>query len=352
MTEPALLIYGAYGYTGKLIARLAAQRGIKAIVAGRDKRRIEALGAQFGFESRAFGLDDPVALAEGLSGVGVVLHCAGPFELTSRQMIDACLATGTHYLDITGEIQVFEAARARDAEAKQAKIVVMPGTGFDVVPSDCLAAHLKARLPDAVFLRLAFMGLTKTSHGTATTMLRNLGKPGLVRRGGELVESPLGSLTRSVDFGELGVRHCIAIPWGDVSTAYHSTGIPNIEVYTAVPKAAALGARVISLIPRVIGSSWLRARAQARIDAGPAGPTDQQRKRGFSILWGEVEDAAGNRVHSRLRTPEGYTLTADASLVIAQRVLAGEVAPGYQTPASAFGADFVLDLADVSRQEL
>lgn len=352
MTQPAFMIYGAYGYTGELTARFAAQRGLKPIVAGRNKRRIEALAQRFGFESRVFGLDDPNALAEGLSGVGVVLHCAGPFEVTSKQMVDACLATGTHYLDITGEIQVFEAARARDAEAKQAGIVVMPGTGFDVVPSDCLAAHLKGRLPDAIFLRLAFMGLTKTSHGTASTMVRNLGKPGLVRRGGELIESPLGSLTRDVDYGELGVRHSMAIPWGDVSTAFHSTGIPNIEVYTAVPKAAAFGARAISFMPGLMGSKWLKAKAQARVDAAPAGPTDEQRKRGFSILWGEVENAAGKRVQSRLRTPEGYTITADASLVIAQRVLAGGVEPGYQTPASAFGADFVLGLDDVSRQEL
>src|SRR5690606_23280108 len=134
----------------------------------------------------------------------------------------------------------------------------------------------------------------------------------------ELIESPLGSLTRDVDYGELSLRHSMAIPWGDVSTAFHSTGIPNIEVYTAVPKAAAFGARAISFMPGLMGSKWLKAKAQARVDAAPAGPTDEQRKRGFSILWGEVENAAGKRVQSRLRTPEGYTITADASLVIAQ----------------------------------
>ncbi|MGE3675811.1 MAG: trans-acting enoyl reductase family protein, partial [Polyangiaceae bacterium] len=296
MSELRCLIYGAYGYTGELTARFAAERGMRPILAGRNPAKTEAVAKRFGFEARSFGLNDPTALQKNLEGIHVVLHCAGPFEVTSKPMLDACLAVKAHYLDITGEIQVFEAAQGRDAEAKAAGVCVMPGTGFDVVPSDCLALHLKQRLPDATFLRLAFMGLTKTSHGTATTMVRNLGKSGLVRRGGEIVDSPLGSLTRVVDFGEVGEQHCMAIPWGDVSTAYFSTGIPNIEVYTRVPKAAAFGARLADMMPGVMGSSFVKGKLQRRIDQGPAGPTDEQRARGASFLWGEVENTGGKRV--------------------------------------------------------
>lgn len=352
MSEQRWLIYGAYGYTGELTARFAAERGMKPILAGRNPAKTEAVAKRYGFEARSFGLNDPTALQRNLAGIDVVLHCAGPFEVTSKPMIDACLAVRAHYLDITGEIQVFEAARARDAEARSAGVCVMPGTGFDVVPSDCLALHLKQRMPDATFLRLAFMGLTKTSHGTATTMVRNLGKSGLIRRGGEIVDSPLGSLTRVIDFGEPGEQPCMAIPWGDVSTAYFSTEIPNIEVYTRVPRAAALGARVAGLMPSVLGSSFVKSRLQRRIDQGPAGPTDEQRARGASFLWGEVESAGGERLVSRLKTPEGYTLTADASLHIVEAALAGRLPEGYQTPARALGADFVLDLGDVRREDL
>ncbi len=352
MSEPRFLIYGAYGYTGELTARFAAERGMRPILGGRNPAKTEAVAKRFGFEARSFGLNDPQSLQQSLRGVDVVLHCAGPFEVTSKPMVDACLAVKAHYLDITGEIQVFEEALRRDTEAREAGVCVMPGTGFDVVPSDCLALHLKQRLPEATFLRLAFMGLTKTSHGTATTMVRNLGKSGLIRRGGEIVESPLGSLTRSVDFGEPGEQHCMAIPWGDVSTAYFSTQIPNIEVYTRVPKAAALGARLVDRIPSVMGSKFVKSRLQRRVDQGPAGPTDAERARGASFLWGEVEDAAGRRVQSRLKTPEGYSLTADASLHIVEAALAGKLPSGFQTPASALGADFVLGLRDVRRDDL
>ncbi|MGE0328038.1 MAG: trans-acting enoyl reductase family protein [Polyangiaceae bacterium] len=352
MSELRCLIYGAYGYTGELTARFAAERGMRPILAGRNPAKTEAVAKRFGFEARSFGLNDPTALQKNLEGIHVVLHCAGPFEVTSKPMLDACLAVKAHYLDITGEIQVFEAAQGRDAEAKAAGVCVMPGTGFDVVPSDCLALHLKQRLPDATFLRLAFMGLTKTSHGTATTMVRNLGKSGLVRRGGEIVDSPLGSLTRVVDFGEVGEQHCMAIPWGDVSTAYFSTGIPNIEVYTRVPKAAAFGARLADMMPGVMGSSFVKGKLQRRIDQGPAGPTDEQRARGASFLWGEVENAGGKRVVSRLKTPEGYSLTADASLRVVEAAFAGKLPSGFQTPASALGADFILECDHTRREDL
>lgn len=347
-----LLIYGANGYTGELCARFAKQQGLVPILAGRSASAVEAVAARHALEHRTFGLDRAADVEAGLEGVAAVLHCAGPFSRTSRPMADACLRRGVHYLDVTGEIAVFEALRARDAEAKQASVMLLPGTGFDVVPSDCLAAHLARRLPDATELTMAFVGIgSVVSHGTATTMIENLGKAGLVRRHGELCEAPLGSLTREVDFGELR-RHCLAIPWGDVSTAFHSTGIPNISVYTAVPRAAALGARITSRLGALVGSAPVRRFLQSRVDARPAGPTDSQRERSHSLLWGEVKNASGASATTHMRTPEGYTLTALASLLIAQRVISGDVKPGFQTPSSAYGADLVLELDGVTRTDL
>src|SRR6187402_1304471 len=111
-------------------------------------------------------------------------------------MVDACLAERVPYLDITGEIAVFEAAAARDAEAKAAGVVLLPGAGFDVVPSDCLAAHLKRRLPSATSLALAFQVLGGVSRGTATTAVENLARGGMVRRAGKLVAVPAAYKTR------------------------------------------------------------------------------------------------------------------------------------------------------------
>src|SRR4051812_14952024 len=165
--------------------------------------------------------------------VAAVLHCAGPFSHTSRPMADACLRTKTHYLDITGEAAVIESLAARDEEAKRSGVMLLPCVGFDVVPTDCLAAHLKRRLPSATRLALAIQGIGRISRGTATTMVENINRGGLIRRGGKLQSVPAAWKTREIDFGR-GPRSATTIPWGDVATAFYSTGIPNIVVYAAI----------------------------------------------------------------------------------------------------------------------
>jgi len=347
-----LLIYGANGYTGELTARFAAEQERDAILAGRSAEAVRRVAERYGFEHRVFGLGDAGALRQGLEGVGAVLHCAGPFSRTSRPMIEACLEHDVHYLDISGEIVVFEAAAARDAEAKRAGVLLMPGTGFDVVPSDCLAAHLKARLPDANQLTLGFFGVGSVSHGTATTMVENLHRGGWVRRGGKLTPVASGSLVRELDFGDgSGPRRAMAIPWGDVATAYRTTGIPDIEVYVPASSGMILGARAASRLGGLIGSRAVQDFLKRRIDARPAGPTDEQRRRGKSYLCGEVKNRTGQVSRAWLETPEGYTLTALTSLEIARRVLGGEARPGFQTPAGLFGADFVLGFEGVRRRD-
>jgi short subunit dehydrogenase-like uncharacterized protein len=345
------LVYGAYGYTGDLVARLAAQKGLDPILAGRSSAPLEKLAKELGLSTRTFGLDDAAALDAGLADVDVVLHCAGPFSRTSEPMVQACLRTQTHYLDITGEIDVFEACAARDRVARDRGVMLMPGTGFDVVPSDCLALHLKHRLPTATHLRLAFTSVGGTSsHGTALTVVEGLDKPNLVRRGGVIEPVRVGKLSASVDFGR-GPRPTLGIPWGDVSTAWWSTKIPNIEVYMGVPRAAVVGAKLAGPLRGVLGSGPIQRALKRRVDAGPAGPTEAQRKSARSLLVGEARDGT-TTVSTRLETLEGYTLTAMASLTIAERVLGGTFEPGYRTPASLLGADFVLGFPSTTRVDL
>jgi short subunit dehydrogenase-like uncharacterized protein len=344
------LIYGANGYSGGLIARLARERGLRPILGGRNHAEVAALADELGFEHRVFGLDEPGALDAGLGGVAVVLHCAGPFSGTSRPMVEACLRTKAHYLDITGEVPVFEAVAARDAQAKAAGVMLLPGAGFDVVPSDCLAAHLKARLPSATRLRLGFQGGGRVSRGTATTMLENLHRGGVVRRGGVLTPVPAAWKTRVIDFGD-GPTKAITIPWGDVSTAFHSTGIPDIEVYMAAPLRLRVLSRLAQWLGPLTASDVVQRFAKLRIRSGPRGPSDAQRARGRSFLWGEVEDSTGARRVSRLETPEGYTFTALTALRIVERVLAGAAPPGFQTPSRAYGKDLILEIEGTRRTD-
>ena len=183
------MIYGANGYTGALMVEEAVRRGLRPVLAGRSREAIEPLAQKYGLPARVFGLDKPQAVAMGLRGMELVLHCAGPFSKTSLPMVKGCLEAGAHYLDITGEIDVFAACHALDAEAKQRGIVVLPGSGFDVVPTDCLAAILKLELPSADSLVLAFDAPGGPSPGTAKTAVEGLGKGGRARINGELTQS-------------------------------------------------------------------------------------------------------------------------------------------------------------------
>jgi short subunit dehydrogenase-like uncharacterized protein len=349
--NPKMLIYGAYGYTGSLIAREASRRGLEPVLAGRNAEAVSALACELGLAFRVFALDNPASVERNLQGVSAVLHCAGPFAHTFQPMADACLRTKTHYLDITGEESVFESLARRDREAKTAGVTLMPGVGFDVVPTDCLAAHLKRRLPSASRLTLALKSSSRMSRGTALTVIEGIHFGGLVRREGVLKKVPAAWKTRTVDFGR-GPTQAITIPWGDVASAYYSTGIPNIEVYME----ASLGVRTAVKLSRFLGwalasrpvQGWLKK----RVRAGPPGPTDEERAKGKSYFWGEVTDAAGNRAEARLQGPESYTLTTLAALAVAERVLGGDAPAGYQTPSTAYGPDFVLGLKGVVREDL
>jgi short subunit dehydrogenase-like uncharacterized protein len=342
------LVYGANGYTGALIAREAARRGQRPVLAGRDGAAVGALAAELGLAHRRFGLDDAAAVAEGLEGVTAVLHCAGPFAVTAPPMMAACLRRRVHYLDITGEIEVFEGAALRHEEARRAGVMLLPGAGFDVVPSDCLAAHLKRRLPTATHLTLGLLSSGRLSRGTLTTTIEHAHRGGLVRRGGVLTRVPSGWKTRRIDFGR-GERPAVTIPWGDVSTAFHSTGIPNIEVYIAVPASRRTGLRLMRWATPLLRSRAVKSYLTRRVRKGPPGPTAEERARGRTVIWGEVTDEAGGRAVSRLIGPEGYAFTVATALAAVERAESGQVRPGFQTPSKAYGADFVLEIPGVER---
>ena len=347
-----LVIYGSTGYTGRLIVEEALRRGMKPFLSARNADALRMQATARGLEWRAARIDDPASLDAALAGATVVLHCAGPFSHTWRAMSDACLRARAHYLDITGEIAVFEALHARDAEAREAGIMLLPGAGFDVVPSDCLAAHLARRLPDAVSLSLAFRALGGASRGTLSTMVEGLGGPGAVRRAGAIIAVPQAYRTRSIDFGDGKPRDATTIPWGDVSTAYHSTGIPNVEVYVSMRPAlrrAMIAARPLAPLLR---AGVVKRLLLSRVRSGPAGPSDEARAKGASLLWGEAVAADGRRVVSRLRGASGYTLTAQTAVHLAAKALGGSAPPGFQTPSKAYGADVILEIPGVTRTDV
>jgi short subunit dehydrogenase-like uncharacterized protein len=346
------LLYGATGYTGELVAREAVRRGQRPVLAGRNAEAVSTLASELGLDHRAFALDDPAVIRRGLEGVTAVLHCAGPFIHTSAPMVGACLASRVHYLDITGEIPVFEAVLAQREAARLAGVALLPGVGFDVVPSDSLAARLAEALPDAVELALAFYGEgTSLSRGTLKTMIENLPHAGAVRRGGRIVPVPVAWDAREIPFS-CGTRWAMTIPWGDVSTAYHSTRIPNIRVYMAAPRSAIRRARLAAPLLPLLGARPVKRFLQGWVERKVTGPGEAARAAGRMCLWGEVKGAAGERVSGTLETPEGYAFTAVSAVASIERVLAGPVAPGAWTTSRAFGWRFVTELPGVTLGQL
>lgn len=336
------LIYGANGYTGALIAREAVRRGMRPILAGRTRAPVEALASELGLEARVF----PVTDAD-LRGVSLVLHCAGPFSQTSAPMVDACLRAKAHYLDITGEIAVFESIYARDAEARAAGVALIPGVGFDVVPTDALAAQLATELPGATELWLAFSTGrgSAPSRGTIRTMIEGAGEGGAIRKDGRITRVPMAFDVREIPFAS-GPRLAMTIPWGDVASAFRTTGIPNIRVYSAAsPRSVARARRFARLAP-LMKLTPLRRLAQSLVPRD-AGPSPEQRERGRVELWGRVTDGVSERT-ATLSTPDGYAFTVLSALAAVERVLGGEVAHGALTPTQAFGPNFLSDLPGVS----
>ena len=337
------MIYGANGYTGKLIAEKAAGEGKRPILAGRRRETIEPLAKGLGLSWRTFDLATVDQAAQGLHGIDVVLNCAGPFSKTYPVMIAACLKQKVSYLDITGEIEIFESAQALQQEIKKAEILCIPGVGFDVVPTDCLARLLASKLPDATHLEFAFAAGGGISPGTMKTMVENISEGGRIRREGKIIKVSANHVSKKISFSNRSLW-ATSIPWGDVSTAYYSTGIPNITVYAAIPKTAARVMQVIRAFGPILSLQTVQNFLKRQIEKRVKGPSEEVLSTAKTYLWGRVSDPSGGSVEATLDVPEGYSFTVTSALACMERVLKGDVPWGVWTPSVAFGADLVTAL--------
>lgn len=350
MNADPLLIYGATGFTGGLIVESCVKNGLKPILAGRNASKLREVAAPFGLEHREARLDDSARLDEVLRGVKAVLHAAGPFSETSPPMVDACLRAGAHYLDVTGEVDVFEALARRHDEARRRGVMLLPGVGYDVVATDCLAAHVTRRLPSADRLAIGIAGLRYMTPASAKTFVGHAGRGVKIRRNGVLAEQAPGR-ERLFDFdGRLLWAVHVSLP--DVVSAYYTTGIPEIAGYYEATPAMRTVVNTWRYFGLVVAAPAMRSALETWTDALWRGPSSEQRQRAPTVIVAEAERLDGRRAISRLRTPEPYTTTAVAAAAIARRVLGGDVEVGFETPGRLFGADFVLSFDGVTREDL
>ena len=348
MTDKKILLYGANGYTGQLIAKLAAHYSIRPTLAGRNEESVRELANSLQLPFEIIDLNDTKKLDEIVAQHSIVIHAAGPFSKTAKAMVEACIRKHVHYTDINGDISCFELVKKYKQDAINSNCMLMPGVGFDVVPTDCIAKLLHQQMPDASDLKIAFATLgSSVSHGTATTMAEKLGEQGAKRVNGKIIRVPLGLNSLDVDFGEKKL-FCMSIPWGDVSTAYHTTGIQNIETFTAVKSSLYKQLKFQGLFNWLLRTPIVRNFIKKKIDQRPAGPNESMLNNGRCLVWGQVKNPQGKIKEARLSGPEGYLFTAHSSLIIAQEIINGNWQKGYQTPAGLYGYELAKKVPGVS----
>lgn len=342
------MIYGANGYTGRLVAQVAKERGHNPVIAGRNQKKMEKLALELQLDYMAFDLTDVNIIAEAIADMDLVYLAAGPYSQTSQAMIKACLATHTHYLDITGEIDVFEGAFAYDEVARKNGIALIPGVGFDVVPSDSLAKYVADQLPSATHLEIGIGLALRASSGTLKSAIEGIPKGGRIRREGQLQPYPLGNGKKQLRFMN-GYYDVLPIPWGDLSTAYRTTAIPNITTYMTFPKSFVTMAGIGAGMGQVILSKKVMQKfAKGWASIFFRGPTTQHRESARSYIYAKASNERGQTVEAWLDTIEPYQFTAISSVLAVEQTLDRQLA-GALTPTLAFGKDFVLEIEGTRR---
>ncbi|WP_159953372.1 saccharopine dehydrogenase NADP-binding domain-containing protein [Rhizobium sp. 18065] len=323
-----LMIYGATGYTGRLVAEHAAAAGTNIVLAGRSEKPLAELASQLGVEYRVFALDDDALIDRSLTGVSVIINAAGPFLRTAKILIEATIRNGVHYIDTAAELDSYRLAEKLDSETKAAGVMLLPGGGGSVAMLGSLAGHAAARVHDPRRIRIAMHVAGGMSRGSAISATENMTAETLARVDGELVTVP--NNIQKFDFGQ-GAVDSFQVTLPDLITIWRATGVPNIETFV-----------------HVTGGAF----PQGDLSALPDGPTEEERQANRYQAVVEVTDADGHVVRSILNTVNGYNFTAIAVAEAGRRVLAGEARPGFQTPAGLFGNGFAETIADTTIADL
>lgn len=319
-----LMIYGASGYTGRMVAEHAKANGTALVLAGRSQPPLAKLALDLDVEYRAFALDDATAIDRNLLDISVLLNCAGPFLRTAKPLMEAAIRNGVHYLDTAAELDSYRLAEQLDVEAKTAGVMLMPGGGGSVAMLGSLAGYAVAKVQDPLGIKIAMHVSGGLSRGSAISATENMTTETFARLDGALV--PVSNKLQKFDFGQ-GAVDSFQVTLPDLITIWRTTGVPNIETFI-----------------HVTGNGF----PQGDLSLLPDGPTEDERSVNRYKAVVEVTDAQGKVIRSLLDTVNGYTFTAMAAAEAGRRVLRGEARAGFQAPAGVFGNGFAETIADTT----
>ena len=294
-------------------------------------------------------LQEDERLKNSLKEVDLVLNAAGPFVHTALPIVRACLETRTTYMDVSSEVMVLEEIFTLNQQARERGVAIIPGVGFNVLASDCLALYAAGKVDSPTELEIATLWATDgMSPGSTKTMYENFPVGTLARREGQLVRINAGKKRRQQRFLD-GEYPILPVAIGDLTTAYRTTQIPNITTYTAFTEQTADEySRMEPILRRLFSFAFVRRMASIRVEETSSDSEDHFKWRKPSQVWVLVRSEVGEGLQAWLETVDSYTFTAEASVQSAER-LADEKLAGVLTPAQAFGANFVLEIDGTKR---
>jgi short subunit dehydrogenase-like uncharacterized protein len=341
------MIYGAYGVTGQMVVREAVRQGLRPVLAGRSATKLAEMGKALGLEWLSFDLLNKEQVKRALSGVAVVLNLAGPFAHTAPLLVEECLETGTHYLDIANELELFQKLLTYQKVAQEKKVAVLPGVGFGTVATNFLAKAVAGQLAGATHLEVAVAAYnTSASSGATSTVLEVIGRGGYIYDSGQLKPYRLGKGVKKLAFPD-EEKTFMPAPSGDLVAAHQVTGIANVKVYTPF-NSSALTRLVLPVVQRLLKFKAVRKLAVglASRQRGKANLTEQPPELKHSYAWAWASNDRGEKAESWLELGEGYQFTAMSSVKAVRKILEGGLA-GVLFPAQAFEANFLTELAGV-----
>ncbi|HEV2999839.1 MAG TPA: saccharopine dehydrogenase NADP-binding domain-containing protein [Solirubrobacteraceae bacterium] len=343
-------VYGATGYTGRLVAAELRDRGVDAVLCGRSGGKLRRLAGELGVDwpVRAAAIDDPPALRKALAGADAVISCAGPFTFYGAPVIEAALDVGAHYVDTTGEQPYIRRVYEHlDAPARRAGCAVIPAVGFDYLPGD-LTAALAARgygALDELAIAYAVQGFGM-SRGTLRSGLEMLSSDDVDYAEGAWRPGPRMTPRETFAFPEpIGEQPVVRYPGGEIVTVPRHVSTRSIHyrwtASTFAPHPALAPAMPVAMpVLRALLSTPLRDLAEAQIDRLPEGPSEEARRAARWTIVAEARrggDAVGRAVTSG---PDMYGLTAVIAVHAAQLLAAeGFDRAGALAPAQAFDAE-------------